>query len=556
MKLSDKIAKYKLDYLFVVLLGFVVFFNKWANYALVDYVQSTFFDSVKQAYLNGFSSMFNLFDFGRLVFSALGLLPYLFSFSVLIGMIVSFFYIKKLFKDKGLVYSLLFALIFFFNPFVYSRIMVGQIGVLLAYLFMPVSIYYILKMLEKADMKNVVKAVLAVTLSSLFSMQFFAFSLLFLLLGIIFFKRGKKKEWKKYIIFVVLLLLINAFWVQFFFTGDTVFSSIDSRHENFFSPKMSTDIPAVAKIMGMWGFWRESSYITSYRVFSLPVFYVMLVVLVILFLMGVFFEEQGWRKRFFFWLFWIGLVLGVGVSHPYTKPIFDFLFNNMPLFNGFRDSHKFVSLIALAYAYFIPVSLIKIRGNVKRISALILLVVFILLFTLPLVNIGKQIKPVEYPQDYHDLNNYLDGQKVDGYIVYLPWQTYLTYNWTLSSSSDGRINVPVNQIVNEKVIVGLDVYGGGDVLRNSISSCLDNQSVSCLEGVGVQVVLMDKCALYPGNYSFLSLNKTKFYSNSCIDVYNIDNKKSAEFDVPLRFLIGLVISILTLIVIAYFLLKR
>ncbi|MEI6058683.1 MAG: hypothetical protein WCP89_02830 [archaeon] len=552
MKLADKITKYKLDYLFVVLLWLVVFWNKWANYALVDYVQSTFFDSIKQAYLNNFTYMFNLFDLGRLFFSIFGLLPYLFSFSILLGMIVSFFYIKKLFKDRGLLYSLLFALIFFFNPFVYSRIMVGQIGVLLAYLFMPVSIYYIFGMIEKSDMKNVVKAVVAVTVSSLFSMQFFAFSLLFLLLGIIFIKRGKKKEWKKYILFVVLILLLNAFWVQFFFTGNTVFSSIDSRHENFFSPKMSADIPAIAKVMGMWGFWRESSYLKSYSIFSLPVFYVMLSVLVILMLMGVFFDS-GKKKRFFFSLFWIGLILGVGVSHPYTKPLFDFLFNNMPLFNGFRDSHKFVSLIVLAYAYFVPVAILEVKERVKRTLTVVLLVAFVLLFTLPLINVGNQIRPVEYPKDYYDLNSYLDGQNVDGYIVYLPWQTYLTYNWTISTSSDGRIAVPINQIVHKNVIGGIDKYGGSDVLRDGITSCLENKSVSCLENAGVQIVLLDKCAFYPESYSFLS---NKAYSNSCFDVYKIDNKKSAEFSVPERFWIGLLASIISLIILAYFLLKK
>ena len=423
--------------------------------------------------------------------------------------------------------------------------------------------------------KSIVKLALSLTLISLFSIHFFALNfLIFLVASFFYFYKNPGKNTKKYLIslisIIILLILLNSFWLQGFFSNK-MFSAIDSSHENFFSPKMSKDIPAVAKIIGMYGFWRENAYSTPYQQFPYAITALGLIILVILMLTSYFLSDDK-NSKFFYCLFWLGLILGTGISHPYTKPFFDFLFNYLAFFNGFRDSHKFVSLIALSYAYLIPLAITFLKPKLNKILyyiTIIILIVFILFYTYPLIGLGNQIKPVNYPESYYNINNYLETQGINEstnegisrHILYLPYQTYLTYSWTINSSSDGRIAVPINQIIKKPVIIGPDKYGAGDELMNSISICLSEKSLSCLEKNNIQYILKDKCAYFPDSYEWITnsgINSSAslVYPTDCIDVYKINPKTSIqETKTPLRFILGVLISLITIIALIYYRLK-
>ncbi len=550
--------KYSLDYLFPVNIWLIIFGkNFFESLLFVDYVPWTFFSIKKILLMSNFAFSPILFEALKFILAPLNLLHIFFQVSILISMLVSYHYIKKTFLEKGFLFPILFAFIFFFNPFVYSRIMIGQIGILVSYFLMPVYIYYLLNFFKsELNLNQAIKLGIAFTIVSSFSIHFFAINLLLFLVASfwIYFYRNDKRNWydytKFFVLFVILILLLNAFWIQGFFSNN-IFSSIDSSHEEFFSPKMSQDIPAVGKIMGMWGFWREAGYIKPYKEIPVYIWYLFLAMLIFLFLAGHYYSENKKERKFFFSLFWIGLILGTGISHPYTKPFFDMLFNYLPLFNGFRDSHKFVSLIALSYAYFIPYLITAINLKLNKVFNQILTVVvvgaFILIYTFPMVGLWSQIQPVYYPGSYYEVNEFLESQKVTGQIVYFPWQTYLTYSWSLKSSSDGRISVPIQGIVRKNVVVGSDKWGFEDGVNSAITKCVMEKSAKCLEDNNIQFVLKDKCALYSDEYSFISLEPV--FKSECIDIYKIsDNASISEKKIPIRFTIGCLITLFTLII--------
>jgi len=557
------ISKLHLDYIVPIAIWLLIFQkNIFSNLLFVDYVSATYFDIGKFIGLSNYTYVFSLFDILKIIAAPFNLFFLLFTFSILIAMLVSYFYIKRTFKDKPLIYSILFSLIYFFNPFVYSRIMIGQLGVLLAYLVIPIYLYYLFAFFESnQNKKSMVKLAIAFTLCSSISIHFFALNLIIFIVASFWFDNDKIKL-SKYIgsivLLIILLILLNSFWIQGFF-DNKVFSTMDSDHEFFFSPKMSEHAPAVSKILGMYGFWREIAEIVPYKQVPLYVSIIGLSTLVILMLIGYFLSTSK-KSRLFFTLFWIGLIFGTGISHPYTKPFFDFLFQNLPFFNGFRDSHKFVSLIALAYAYFIPITIIKLKSKIKPlylIALTSLLVLFILAYTYPLIGLNNQIKPISYPNSYDQANDYLNQQSITGYIIYLPFENYLTYSWSKDSSSDGRIAVPIDQILKEPVIVGADRWGTADEITAKISNCISEKSISCLEQSNVQYILYDKCAYYPESYSFITSSSTPVYQNDCINLYKISNlSKVKPFPVPPRFIIGISISLITLIVLVIYLLFK
>jgi len=553
--------KYKfLDYLLIIGIWVLIFGkNMFSHMLFVDYTYSTFFDFWKVLSTTNLHYSY-LLDILKLVLAPFNLIYLTFTLSILISMLISYFYIKKMFKDKEMLFVILFSLIFFFNPFVYSRIMIGQLGVLLAYLLLPVYLYYLFNLFENnLERKSIIKVAIAYTIIALFSIHFFLLNFFIFLIASFCYRDKIKpiKYAKIFGIFVLLLILLNSFWLQSLFSNQ-IFSTINSEHESFFAPKMSVDVSAAAKILGMWGFWREAGYITTFNTMNVLVWYFLLTVLILLLISGYYFSNPDKKSKIFYSLFWVGLILGIGISHPYTGVIFDWLFSHIPFFNGLRDSHKLVSFIALAYAYFIPTTILKIRDRINKkylkVSLIVFSIGFILIYTYPLIFLSNQIKSAEYPQNYYEINNYLENQEITGNIIYLPWGTYFTYNWTFGTSSDGRIAVPINQIVKNNVIGGPDEFGSADSLTSNIGNCLSNESMLCLEEQGVQYVLKDKCAYYPDSYSFV--NSSEVYSSECIDIYRLDNKINAEKNTfPLNFILWYLISFLTIVFLIFYLRK-
>jgi len=162
--------------------------------------------------------------------------------------------------------------------------------------------------------------------------------------------------------------------------------------------------------------------------------------------------------------------------------------------------------------------------------------------------LGGQIKSVDYPNSYFSVGNYLNNQEINGYIIYLPWQLYITYNWTEGSSSDGRIAVPINKVSDKMIITGIDQYSSSSELINKVSACLRDKDIKCFENSGVEYILKDKCAYFPDNYSWIDSNISPVYKTSCIDIYKLNNKVDAtSLDFPYRFIIGLNFSIVTIL---------
>ena len=192
-----------------------------------------------------------------------------------------------------------------------------------------------------------------------------------------------------------------------------------------------------------------------------------------------------------------------------------------------------------------------------KLSALIPIgfILLVIIYTYPLIGLWGQIKPASYPESFEDTNAYLKSQNITGHIIYLPWQTYLTYNWTRHISADGRIANPINKVVEPLVITGPDEYGGYTELQKSITSCLNQTSITCLESLDVQYILTDKCSSY-NDYAWIgSLGLDKDHEDSCIVSYKISNSHTIDrkIKIPMRFYIGSAISAITLGVLVYLL---
>lgn len=557
-KILNYIKKTYIEFIAIIAIWILIFGkNILSQMLFVDYVPNTFPNLVKILVSSSFTARISLFDIFNNLFSIINIQSIAFQFSILLAMLISYIYIKKIseFKSNSKLFSLLFALIFFFNPFVYARIMIGQVGVILSYLFLPVFMFYLLTLFKDFQPKTAIKAALAAALVSNFQAQYFAFIILIFIITLIsfYFSKNSEKDIKKYakisLIFLAIFIVFNIYLIQGLFS-DNIFSSINSQHESFFAPKPDAGISAISKIIGMWGFWRELAYTTPYDKLS-SLWYIMLLIIIILLIWGYYNDMNFSHSKTFFAMWWIGILFAAGISHPFTAPIFDFLFKNLPFFNGFRDSHKFLALTAFAYAYFIPIGIYDIAERLKakkltNYAIIAIAALFIIAYSYPMINLSSQINSTQYPSSYAELNTFLQTHQTNNYIIYLPWQTYLTYQWTYQTSSDGRIAAPINQIIQAPVLVGPDEFSGQTLIQSKISSCISQKSIQCLQNNNIKYIIKDKCAVYPDNYSWINTNN--IFSNSCLDVYELNPSSSVKQTISIIPIIAIQISLLAIIV--------
>jgi hypothetical protein len=529
------------------------------NAFLLDYTPAAFPMFAKTLQLSEFRSTLTFAAISSIA-ALLGLSSVLVPLLLFGLLLVSYACMKRLTAHKYIAF-----LLFAFNPFVYSKLMSGQLGVLSAYLLLPMYLFFLLTAAKSGfRRKEAIKLALAAAITTSFQQQFMFLNGIILIVtyGVLLADRKWRRSasfWGMALV-PAMILLLSTYWLQGVFSNQ-LFANIDATHAEFFSVKLSEGVPALVKVLGMWGFWRENAYITTYAALPLWLWYLLTALIIGTFLIGYSTHKDRRQAHILFILWWIGVILAVGISHPYTRPLFELLFGNMPLFNGFRDSHKFVALVALAYALLCPSGIYwvmkKLRARKAKPALRILVPAFfvlcILVYTYPLLGLWGQVQPTSYPDSYEQANAFLKSQTRTGSIVYLPYYDYLTYNWTLRANPDGRIANPINRIVEPVVITNPGPWGTQTKETRAIDACIATQSLACLRQEGVQFVLLDHCFINSQEEPWL---QGIVHASACITIYKIGGASSAAGEIPLRFMIGVMTSMTTFIVLFLLLQRR
>jgi hypothetical protein len=517
---------------------------------LLDHTPKIHADTQKTLELSNYTNSLT-YSLLSSLFVMAGILFYAQLITLLCAALLGFFLPRYL---RGM-HSWLFLLIYLFNPFVYTRLAAGQFGVITAYLLFPLFVFYTARAFEQPSLRRFCRGALLFCLVASFQAQFLVLNTIVLaVLTILDLSRRRRFHYGGALILVLSMGLL-AYWLQGFF-GTSIISFIDDAHTSFFAPKLTEHVPTIAKVIGMWGFWRELVFLTTYKTLPLVVWYAMTAILFSLMLVGYSDVRSDLRKNAFIILWWIGLILAVGVTHPYTKPLFDFLFRQLPYFSGFRDSHKFVVFVAFTYAYLCPIGLqrtilylkkryTRYKGVIPHICVL-LFVGMMVLYTYPLLDMWGQVHPTKYPASYVQADKFLLSQNVSGHILYLPYYDYMQYNWSKAASPDGRIATPVNKVMKSRILTNPGPWGQNSVLSSSIKSCLEQNSSTCLAQNNVEYVLLDKCFsdFHQNNYHWL---EDRVFDSSCLQVYDLHTEgKRLQQEVPDRFIIGICISAFTL----------
>ena len=433
-----------------------------------------------------------------------------------------------LLKGVGRYYAGAFYL---FNPFVYIRFVAGQWGFLLGYALMPFALKAFIDLLEQPTPRRSVILALMVTLVALAQLHSLAL-LVLLFLGVLVAKAVQERAsmgFRRLLPFagvaVALVLALNLFWAVPSLVdvarGETVVGQFSEVDRDLYKPVAVSSLGTVFDVASLQGFWRGNyQYAGDY--FSL--WWLGFILTLFLTFVGAM-AYMGRGRRHWLPLAMLGLgglafVLALGAATGPTKAVFEGLWAAVPGFSAFRDSHKFLALLALAYAYLGALGVQELwrlyaeprRGDPfhwRRVSV-IGSVLLPLAFAFPLVGAAGQLGTTDFPDEWYQVRETLERDKGDYQVLFLPWHMYSGFGWL--PNDDRILATPAHQFFGSQVISADNIeYGVFSQSVNPVSRYVEtilshSQEVDnfgeLLAPLNVRYVILVQEADFP-NYEFL-----------------------------------------------------
>ena len=191
----------------------------------------------------------------------------------------------------------------------------------------------------------------------------------------------------------------------------------------------------------LYGFWGENEgrFVIGKQI--IPFWYILSIIIFMLVIWGVIINFIKKNQRTEILIFtataMLAFILAVGVAYPPLSKLMLWLYQKIPLLKGFREPQKFVALLILAYGYLGALGmddLLRRTRSAKRFPRLLVKFLPSLFLLIPLLyspmmlwGFSGQLKAVDYPKDWYELNETLKADKEDFRVLFLPWHQYLGF---------------------------------------------------------------------------------------------------------------------------------
>jgi len=389
---------------------------------------------------------------------------------------------KYLPLPKNDLVRLFAALIYMANPFVYSRFLAGHWTHLAAYALLPVFIHFLFKFTfsKSQSFKLSIKLFAVLWLISLFSMHFFAMSVIIMAVWFSFFffknllekKRVILEDSFKSLVFCGLTFLImSSYWiVPAMFRDKPVEQSFNVENWKVFSASGHGDLGVDLNILTLNGFWGEREVWSNY--FAWPheflLFWIGLFIIAILILIGIVAGAKHKNKEiktpaiFFIVLGSLAYIFSAGIGETVFRSINVWFLEHIFFWPGFRDSQKFVGLLALSYSFLAGIGLFCLTEHIKGkrkfydFLPLILLTVPVYFGYLVLGGFQNQLQPVFYPAVWERSKQIIQNDDSKTHTLFLPWHGYfsLKFNNNLITANPSKRFFGENSIASRSIELG------------------------------------------------------------------------------------------------------
>jgi hypothetical protein len=443
-KIYSTVKEY-LPYVVVVLIVLFPLFTQQGYILLTDFV---FGPHIDLDWKDGWFVMNIILKVLSFVLSA-AFVQKMFLFLLLLGVLLGGRYLVRYFvSDKLLVFVIsIFAL---FNPFIYDRLMFGQVGVVLAFGTLFFFLGALLRYVDERQDRQLIHSSVYAGIGLLFASQFiFFFGLVFLLFLILYFKKWGITHYKQFIKILLCSLLvccvINANWLVANVIHqnqalDFTTSEISDYDFLAFRTVGDSDYDVIKNVTRMSGFWGSEQYryadLASLERNWARSFAVLLPFIIFGFVVGLRDRKTRILTIGLGCALLIAIVLASGISLSFTRNITHWLFEHVPIYRGLRETQKWGAVIVVVYAVFISTGVSVLLRNIyvaryKKAVSLFLGIVIIMQAPLLLGGFFGQIQPVQYPADWYIAEDTIECSNNEQ-ILLLPWHMYMSYSWTHS----------------------------------------------------------------------------------------------------------------------------
>ena len=353
------------------------------------------------------------------------------------------------------------ALLYCINPFVYDRIFVGHLGLLLGYALLPFAFSSLLR-IPSSD-RRFSGLSLGIWWTVLIGCSPHFLWIFGIPLGLyLVFNLTTWKVAKSLLVAVGFVVLTNLYIVI-----DARSGGIGQRIgiNNLIAYRTLPDphLGLIANVVGLYGFWRLGPALAKDLITGWP-----LILFAILVVAGSGFygaisgrpliSDRNWtiRNAIFILLCGIlGIFLAMGDQGP-TGSVFRFAYIHVPFFTVMREPQKFLILwsMVLALGFGMGVEKLKLALGDGKLQKL----VFIVVLALPLIyqplmfwGLSGQVQTSHYPKSWYSVRSTIRGRQ--GTLLALPWHEYLAFPFT----GHRVIANPAGQFFGGDVIVGGNV---------------------------------------------------------------------------------------------------
>jgi hypothetical protein len=366
---------------------------------------------------------------------------------------------------RGFVPGAVAATVYVVNPFVYGRLHYGQLYLLAGYAVLPWVVSRLRHLLIEPRARTAILAAISLTLLGVLSLHLFLASAVVavpLVIGHLVSVEKRVAYLKRLVPQLVLAALAtlgpSAYWIIPLLSGrgteGTRLTAIGTGDLYAFAAIPDRQLGLLPNLLGLYGFWAEGSgRFTSMKVFA-PGWPVILGVLVILCGIGAFaaLRHRGQvHTPLVVGLLTaavVALILEVGVSHPVTAPVVQWLNAHIPGYKGMRDAGKWAAVLALVYSQLAALGAVAIldwiskQAPQKPRSEWVASSAAALLLALPLYygngllyGAHGEIKPSHYPAGWYAADRVLVSDVHPGRTLFLPWHQYMRYSFIQNENS-------------------------------------------------------------------------------------------------------------------------
>ena len=341
---------------------------------------------------------------------------------IIISLIVGSYGINKIlvsfnFSVKARITSILFYLL---NSYYLLLIDGGQLGIAVAYSFLPLSYFYFLES-TKGNFRSKLMSALIISLSGFFDVRFLY--ILFLALGLrfLFTLEYSKKYFFSWIssvsVFLIIFLLLNFYWIYpSVIYGLEIPKNVLSQ-DNIKFLSFAKFKHALLLLQPHW--YKNSFGVISYTRKEF--------LLIPLFAFGsVLFNRKN--KETYFWIIisLLGIILVKGNNPPFEN-LYAFLFSNLPGFSLFRDPTKFYLLICFGYSILIGFTINKLVKVTPAVFGLFLIYLIILVNPIYLSKMTGLFSKPNNLESFKKVEEIIKADTDFGRVLWVPNRQPLAY---------------------------------------------------------------------------------------------------------------------------------